>query len=62
MHASVTSIGKFSFLRCGNLENVTFENPEGWKTGNTNLTLDNPQKNAEYVRDSAYCNAVWTRQ
>ncbi len=59
--ASITNIGYHAFYGCDNLQNVTFENPEGWKAGNTNLTLDNPSKNAEYLTQT-YCDDDWTRK
>ncbi len=62
--SSVTSIGKWAFSGCTGLNSVVFENPNGWKAGDTNLTCTNPSTNAKNLGDLFYYNYSdydWTR-
>ena len=61
--SSVTSIGKEAFTSCSKLSFATFENPNGWKAGDTALSssdLANTSTAATYLR-STYVNLAWGR-
>lgn len=49
---TVKVIGEDAFLNCNSLRTVTFEDPYGWQAGGTALTLTDPKKNAEYLKDT----------
>ncbi len=60
---SVTSIGEFAFHGCWSLTNVTFENPNGWKAGDIEMSagdLQNIATAATYL-ESTYLDRIWTR-
>ena len=65
---SVTEIGFCAFGWCYKLTSVTFEDPNGWyvsenraATSGTDLTLTDPEQNAEYLK-STYCYYYWKRK
>lgn len=64
---TITEIGAGTFDGCTNLKTVIFESPYGWKTEykrsdgtskTTTLTLTEPYKNAEYLKDT-YKRNTW---
>ncbi len=67
--SGVTSIGDGAFLLCSNLQEVHFENPNGWivlqnedMSGSKGVSgLENPATAAEYLR-STYCMSYWKRE
>ena len=55
--SSVTTIGQYAFSFCTGLETAIFENPSGWKAGNTIYTreeLSNASLAASYLWTSPY--------
>ena len=55
-------IGDWAFRECDALTNVTFKNSNGWYiTGGADLTLTNPEQNAEYLK-STYSDYYWKRK
>ncbi len=61
---SVTTIGERSFFNCSSLTGVTFENPNSWKRGTTQISatdLANTATAATYLK-STYYSYTWTRQ
>lgn len=62
--SSVTSIGRLAFRGCEQLHSVIFENPNGWKAGDTSLTCTDPYANARNLKDLFFFNYGdydWTR-
>ena len=58
---TITTIGSYAFDDCTSLTSVVFEYPYGWKVGSHNLSLTDPQQNANYLKDT-YKSYTWQRQ
>ena len=58
---SLTSIGRYAFQNCSNLERIVFPNTTGWyrtmsssDTSGTNMTMTNSTQNATWLTKTYY--------